>query len=311
MSQGQGLPTPKAKGKGKAKATISTTDGQTERTPLLPSEGSRSRLAASRSRHPSRWTKTRSILFAVGLVLLSLLISLILFIALLLNSFKPSPAELDALPKTAFRYSGPEGVSILNITDEGVLVNITIGCGIDADQVLGFSHNAWRSEAEKEEAAARGWRGTGSEWWEGIRRWAGGMALGQLPTQAVQVVSPEPIFVHPHHEDQSALVIINITQPFEVPIVSGVSANASQVTVKKSDSDLNWLQPVHIIALVKPIASTGELFQYAQEAWAAGQIKFIVRLQKVQGRIPGEAWWSKYAKGEQKDIAVDVSLPGE
>ena len=188
----------KGKGKGKGKATHPS-----ESSPLLGSSSRSNRtdhdqhLDRASTRSPILSPRIRSIIVSALIVLASLLISAILFLALLAFSFRPSPSELEALPKTAFRYTSPEEVKILNITEEGVLVNVTIRCGIDADRVFGVQ--GFSSNEEKAVASQLGKRGVGADWWEDLRRWTARMAINQLPSQAVEVNLSQRIFISPPH----------------------------------------------------------------------------------------------------------------
>ena len=130
------------------------------------------------------------------MIIFSLLFSLILFLLLLGYSFKPSEAELALLPNKAFVYAGPDALHVLDIRNDGVLVNVSLRVGIDADLALGVNQRH-RTEEEKEEAAAAGQRGNGVHWWEKLRRWVARQALLQLPEQVIEVMIPQPIAISP------------------------------------------------------------------------------------------------------------------
>ena len=295
----------KDKGKGRAVDV----DTPTESSPLLGEEnGSPSRTRSqSRPVHPhiaaiqserARESRTRSILYIALIISLSLLAAFGLFLALLLNSFRPSVTELDSLQDTAFQYAGPDGISIVNITDDGILVNVSLRAGIDWDKALGVQQ--WGNEEEKQAAVWKGDRGTGAEWWENLRQWTAGKMMGQLSEPAVQINIPDQVLVLPDHFDTFPLLKVSIPSEFKVPLVQNV---------KSGNQD--WLPPLSILALAKPIASTGDLLAYAQKAWEHGELRVVVGVPKAQATIPLQGWLSKFAKIEKLDITKVITMPGK
>lgn len=295
------------KDKGKARAT----ELPTETSPLLgsPSRASTIHSAAGNTdlhldEHRSdRRSASTSILYIALIIALSLLAGSILFLALLVNSFRPTPAELDSLQDTAFQYSGPDGISIVNVTDDGVLVNISLHTGIDWYRAAGI--HEWVDETEREEAESRGDRGTGAKWWESLRRWAADKAMRHLDTHTVKVVVPEHVLVLPDHFTSFPLFDVFINQPIEIPLVAGVQANTSQRGKK------NWLQPTHVLALAKPIASTGDLLAFAQRSWEQGEVKVVIGITKVQVALPLSGWLARFARMEKEDITRRIQMPGK
>ncbi len=292
---------PTDKGKGKRKAVHPS-----ERSPLLATS---SRSIATdqhedeprRSSHSSR--RARSIILTILIVLASLLISALLFLALLAYSFRPSPSELSALPKTSFKYTPPEEVKVLNVTEDGVLVNVTVRCGINADRAFGIER--YDNDDEKAAASERGARGMGAEWWEDLRRWTARKALAQLPSRAVAVHVPEQILILPHHITSPPLLTVSIPSTLLVPLISDVSLS----TLPDST---DWLQPISFTAIAKPLASTGQLWEFAQRVWAEGQARVVIEISKVEIELPAAgAWWGKYARREKEDLAMDIQMPGE
>lgn len=294
----------KGKGKGKGKSTRPT-----ERDPLLASS---SRFIATQPLQAFDTTpnrshflppRLRSILFTVLIVLASLLVSAILFVALLAYSFRPSPSELSALQKDSFKYLPPEGVKVLNITEDGILVNITVRCAINADRALGIQ--GFADDDEKAAAVQSGLRGIGADWWEVLRRWTAHKALDQLPLQAISVHIPDHINIFPHHVHSQPLLSVSVLSPLLVPLLYGLPLGSSP-------SETYWLVPVTFTAIAKPIASTGQLWEYAQHAWADGQARVVVGISKVEVELPGyEAWWVKYTRAEKQDLVMEVDMPGE
>ena len=268
-----------------------------EREALLPSSSHSPDSSPPRTPSQARLPRqTTSYLFTAGLVIFSAVFTSTLFLLLLGYSFKPSEAELATLPTTAFAYSGPESIHVLDITDHGVLVNVTVRLGIDADLALGTKT---RSKGDREDAAGRGERGLGVGWWEKIRRWTARQALAQLPQQAVNVVFPESIDIFPAHFSSPPLLSLSVNQTVPVPLVLDV------------DSKKNWLQPVSFVALARPMASGPQLWEYIQTTWMQGQVKVVVSVPTVEVGLPEGVWWSKYGQLEKQDLTMDLNLDSE
>ena len=290
-----------SKGKGKAQAQDTE---PTERDPLLPSS-STSRLSSTQSPAPPRsrilGPRVRSILLTSLIVLFSILLSALLFLILLAWSFKPSESELNTLPKTALGYAGPDGISVLNIMDNGVLVNVSVRLGIDADQVLAIRDPHALSEDERKEAGLRGDRGSGAEWWESIRRWTARQALARLSSPSVRVTFPSEIIVRTTGSDVVSLVSLAIDQPLDVPLIQEVTP----------DDGNRWLRPVTFTALAHPMASSVDLWSFVHRAWMDGQVNVMVEVDKVEVKLPEKAWWAKYAQGVKEDMEMALRLDGE
>lgn len=300
------------KDKGKARAI--EPDLPTESSPLLGSTSqsrsplhTRSQSPHSPVNHRHAYARTQvqagprtrtSILYAALIIALSLLAGCILFLALLINSFRPSNAESDTLQETAFQYAGPDGISIINVTDDGVLVNVSIRAGINWDQALGIQ--GWANEAEKEVAINRGLRGTGAEWWESLRRWTAGKMMSRLDKRSVEVEIPEQVLILPEHFTTIPLFSVTVPDRVSVPIVPGANTRGGE----------DWLRPMHITALAKPIASTGDLMIFAQKAWEQGEAKVVVGVTKVKVTLPLTGWLAKFGHMEKEDITRRVQMPG-
>ena len=295
------LTMPPDKGKGKRKAVHPS-----ERSPLL---GTSSRHLAANGyrddtsrRSPKLSPRVWSIILAILVVFASLFVSAILFLILLAFSFRPSPSELSALPRTAFRYTLPDEVKVLNVTEDGVLVNVKSRCGIDLDQALGVQ--GFFSDDEKAAAIERGMRGVGAEWWEHLRRWTAHKAFAHLPHQAIAVHIPDHVFIFPHQFSSPPLLSLSLQSPLLVPLVTDVPLSTQSSTP-------DWLRPVSFTAIAKPVASTGQLWEFAQRAWSEGQAKVVVGVRKVEAELPANgAWWAKYARGMKEDLMMGLEMPG-
>ncbi|WWD06000.1 hypothetical protein V865_004085 [Kwoniella europaea PYCC6329] len=299
---------PKDKGKGKSKAVDSTT----EIAPLL---GSPSRTYHSTQTQPSsedqiiqpqqrRTSRLTSIIYTTSIVILSFLISFLLFLILLAGSYKPSPSELSTLPKTAFSYSPPDSISILNVTDDGILLNISLRCGIDADEAFGVKAKVFATPEEKADAEERGERGLGSEWWENIRKWTAHRFLSKLDKPSVSVNIPSSIEITSPQFKSSPLLSVHVLDELEVPLIWDISPRPLP-----PGSQPDWLRPISITALAKPLASTGELWEFVQRGWVEGAIRVTIEVNYVIARPSETAWWTKYAEVEKEDLTMDITSP--
>ncbi|ORY22989.1 hypothetical protein BCR39DRAFT_550382 [Naematelia encephala] len=290
------MPPNKGKGKGKARA-----DPPHETSPLLgsPSTSIRRQALEDEPRRPDGH-RLRSALLTGLVVLFSLVLSATLFLILLAWSFKPSRSEIDALPRTAFRYDMPNRIEVLNVTDDGVHVNVSLRVGIDVDRALGVQ--GYASQEEQKAAEVNGERGLGAAWWENLRRWTAQKALDSMGKRSVRANITSPIYVFPHHLSSSPLLSVSLTSPLDIPLVAGVPPFPLGV---KPD----WLQPTWFTAIARPVASTGELWEYAQRVWAEGQARVVVGVSRVEAEVPGVEWWTKYTRQVKEDLVVAVQVP--
>ena len=124
--------------------------------------------------------------------------------------------------------------------------------------------------------------------------------MAQLSEPAVRIRIPDQVLVLPDHFDTFPLLQVFIPSEFQVPLVKNV---------KTGNQD--WLPPLSILALAKPIASTGDLLVFAQKAWEHGELKVVIGVPKAQAAIPLQGWLSKFAKIEKLDITKAITMPGK
>jgi len=298
------MTTPNSKGKGKGKATAlaspSTHLEPDENVPLLDESTSERPIQV---RPPRTRSNLRHYFTTFILVLLSVALSALLFLILLGYSFKPSSSEIASLPKTAFRYTLPESVSVLDVNDYGIWLNVTVNCGIDYDQAMGTRDVGEMKGLEREEAEMRGDRGLSSRWWERIRRWAAHRGLDYMDMKAVEVEILREIKVFQSGNTTQPLLSAKISEPILIPLIPNLPARTSN-PVKGSSG----LRPVSFDVWAKPIASTGELWELAQSTWASGEVKVKVEVWKVVGRIPGLPLGGDFSA---YNLAMDINIPGE
>jgi hypothetical protein len=172
----------------------------------------------------------------------------------------------------AFVYKDPK-VDILNVSEDGVHINLTLRGGVDVDRAL----------------AVDGSRGKGI--WESLRRSVAHGVLGVLPTQAVYVTIPE-VWVQAR---ASGLPLLNVTIPGD--LVVPLTRNGALVDLA-------------VEAVAHPIAPTSQLWDWSMQTWANGTIDVVVGAQEAHASIPG-AWWSKWAVFTQTDVVVPLEMPGK
>ncbi|KIY36807.1 hypothetical protein I305_00856 [Cryptococcus gattii E566] len=285
--------------KGKARA-----QSPDERTLLLPEPShSHSHAVPPIEQPPARHARVRSVFFIVSIVVTSLLLSVLLFIILLAASFKPSPSELSDLPQTAFKFTPPSSISIVNITDDGILVNVSLSCGIDADRALGVQE--FYQESERQKAAERGDRGVGAAWWESLRRKSANWLIGSLHQKQMSLDISKGVYVFPQDSSSPPLGHIDLLGPLSIPLVTGVPA------LRPDHPDLSWLKPISFTTFVKPMASSGEIWDFIRQGWLHGGLTVVVGAEDVQTSLEDgeERWWGRWVSMKEKDLSLQMELP--
>ncbi|ODN84418.1 hypothetical protein L202_00372 [Cryptococcus amylolentus CBS 6039] len=252
---------------------------------------------------PSRRPRARLVIISLAVAGVVFLLGGLIFAALVAASFRPTPSELEVLPKTAFEYTAPSSISIVDISDQGVLLNITLPCGIDADQAFGVQ--GFYLESDRQQAKSRGWRGTGSEWWENVRRKGAHWAVRTVGDR-VSVDLKDGILVFPTGADApEPLGYVELPERVVVPLITGVPAYHPE------HPDLSWLEPVSFIALAKPVANTGDIWEFIRKGWVKGSLDVVIGIREIEAHLAqGEhSWWGTWATVEEQDLAFDVSLP--
>ena len=220
-------------------------------------------------RKRTRRSRVSSVVCTALVVIGSLLLAFTAFGVLLGASFWPSKAEIDSLQSTAFRYSTtPERLNIVNISEDGVLVELTVRCGIDADRAMGVG----LSRAQAEHAAKMGYRGAGADWWERIRAWSVDQMRGHVPSH-VHIDVLEPIRIR---SNGTVLATVDILTPLHVPIVQRASGD--------------WLEPMPLMLLAKPVATMDAIWAFIQHGWETEQVKVTVAAAAVRGMLPRYRW---------------------
>lgn len=262
------------KGKGKARA-----DPPSETSPLLAEpSGSGPRSEQAESPRPSR---LRSILLTAGIVFFSLILSALLFIILLAASYRPAPSQLESLPRTAFKYAPPDSISVLKLDDDGILLNVSLRCGIDVDRALGIRPD----DTDREQGAA---------WWEALRRWTAYRVLPHLPS-TVNVKLPAPLIASLH---SNASISLRVLDNMPIPMISG------------ADSADGWMKPISFLVLSKPETASVEWWDLAKRIWADGYASVSVSVPSAIATYP-LPWFSRNVSVEKEDLVLGFDVPCE
>lgn len=246
-------------------------DPPSERSPLLPQQHpSSSSSSSSAVAPPDDVTRALSRRRAVLICIVSACLFFVVgIIALLAASFQPSEREIRDLPDS-FKYTSPV-VHILDIGDSGVHINVSFNGGVDVDEALAIDGRR------------------GSSVWQSFRRGAAHSFFGALPQQEVRVTVPAMQV----YARGGGLPLLNVSLPGEivVPLVRD-----------------GQLRPITIDALGAPVAPVGEIWAWAQAAWAEGNTEVVVGLPQVRASLPG--WWSRWATFTQADLAFPLQFDG-
>ena len=157
----------------------------------------------------------------------SIIFAAVLFVALLAYSFKPFSID-SAISLT------PERLQVLQASDDGLLVNVSVWCEIDGGTVLGLKEDR------------------GVEWWEWVRRGVGRRLLDRVKEVEVAVDT-----VHVHD-----LLEVDIQEPLVLPV--------------------GETRLVSFTAWARPIATSREIHDFVQKAWAEGEVR-VVASTRVRG----------------------------
>lgn len=202
---------------------------------------------------PPRHERKSAFLVTLYSVLIGVIMFAALFIVALGISFLPNDTEKAEMHE-AFVYSDPR-VDIINVSESGIHLNLTLVGGIDMDRALSVDGKR------------------GSSWWQSTRRGAAHLLFSALPTQEVYVTLPE-VMVYAHG---GGLPLLNVTLPGQVVIPLGHQA------------------PLAVEALANPIAPAGQLWKWGQKTWESGTVDVVVCAPEAKASIPGAWWsrWVK------------------
>lgn len=237
----------------------------------------------------------------------SLLLPLLLFFALFINSFIPSDEEIAQFNNSGLLYDHaltPQ-VGILNFTSGYTQAWIEVGgrVGIDVDAILGINGAG----------TGKYGRGQGARWWEALRTWAGRKGIDMVGP--LVVVIPEPILVFlgemsstsssPHHRHNvdvggKSLFTVSLPTPIDLPLI-----------VPSSNTPL----PEHTYHLQLSINYPAHLLGFAHTAWRSGAAHFIVHVPRVIV-VPAHThgllfWWRRWIRIEQKNLMIPQRVDGE
>lgn len=202
-----------------------------ERTPLIKDRRRAAKRATPQSTGAGRSSWISKHLLTILIVLATLLLAIILFLALLIGSFVPDDAERGRLmdlagagansSSGAIRWptTGPiDRIEVINVTDAktttnlkkddddndngSIWVRVESRIALDTDALLGIRRSAsrrrkpswWHADEDDEDAESRlleHGRGYGARWWEHLRTRVGDWMLRRLSSKGEQEVVVE------------------------------------------------------------------------------------------------------------------------
>lgn len=274
--------------KGKGRAVVDPVEPPlTERSHLLPAaSGSHER----ESSYPP--PRRRPYVFAGVVTVLSLLAGCGILLALLVQSIVPTDAEREALVSDAVAWRGPKSVQLVNMTDDGIWLEVEGWVGIDADAIVGV----------KSASPSRG-----VAWWDSLRRRFAHRLIAHAPNLRVALTSE--IFVFPKHFTTPPLLSFHVPEPILVPLSTNVE-DEPHTTESGVGHVPSWLTPVKSLVRVRLIASTGELLNFARRAWEKGDVEVMVAVRQVQVQ-PSSGFMRSWLKVEKEDVNLDIYMQGE
>ncbi|KIY42979.1 hypothetical protein FISHEDRAFT_68233 [Fistulina hepatica ATCC 64428] len=238
--------------KGKARAAEPS-----ERTPLLANGGSSSLSPFSPSTplHSARNSRRRLCSVLTLVFLVSLCFTLIACAVFFFEAFKAAASPDNMRQSLIFR--GPDGVDVLNVTDDGTLwITVEARVGIDAGTAIDVNSDP-------------------GDWmlvslWKAIGRW------GVRRVSTVTVI-PQPIDVR--HKEVT-LTTLDMS-PMTIPLTTNPPRDAS------------WLTSTSIPLRVKLTPNTTALVDFVRESWASGYVDMHISIPQVAilAGAPEERWW--------------------
>lgn len=208
-----------------------------ELTPLL---GSTSVIVDEAIVSPNSRRNLRATLTTVFLVSLSICIVIFTIIALLAWSYASRASDLtpEGLLSHDLVIAGPDRVDVLNVTKEGVWLNVRVRVGMDAGRAIGIN-------TDPRDGPFR-------DIWKAIGRWS-------VRTLDRVSVNMSTITITPEYDPSVALVSINVS-PIELPLSVD------------PPSDLSWLTTVSIPVNLRLTSNSTEVQQFLKESWRTGNI---------------------------------------
>lgn len=279
--------------KGKARVRDASPLAQpvpSERSALLPNRPI-SRESVDQRSAPAQPRPRRPVLFAAVVTVLSILFALALLVILLVHSYVPPDAEREALVSDAVVWRGPKSVQLVNVTEDGIWLEVEGWVGIDADFILGVKGTENRQ---------------GAAWWETLRRKVAHKALAYSPNMSVQLDSD--IVVFPKHFATPPLISVHVPDAIQIPLSTNIQEGPHTTEIGGKHVP-QWLTPVKTLARVRLIASTGELLDFAKHAWAKGDVEVMVGVRQVQVQ-PSSGWLQRYLKIVKEDLNLDIYMQG-
>ena len=131
--------------------------------------------------------------------------------------------------------------------------------------------------------------------------------MDRLQAQTIAVHIPKAVSILPNNSSASPLFKVLIKSTLHVPLIADVP-----LTSRHEIPD--WLQTTTFQAIVEPMVSTGQVWDYIQRTWTEGVIRISAVVDSLEAdlQMPGvQAWWSEYAKGKKEDLLIELAVAGK
>jgi hypothetical protein len=283
---------------------------RSESTPLLSGQPSSSRvddeqLDAARLRshgRPATVPLWRHHIVTTLLVLFTAVLSCVLLLALLTWSFVPGRSEEAELARGVV-WQGPERVDVINVTNEGIWIEMDGFVGVDADWMLGVG----------KQTAAQGERGGGAAWWESLRGYFGRWMVRQVGEMRVNIPDSVEVFASPPISTNHPIITCDVTQSLPVPLTPSLRSAHPPIFPPHTDYPgvAAWLTPISVVVKVAPIARPEELLEFARQGWMRGKVGLDIRVKQVQVSAARASGWRKYVKSTQRDLVMPFEFDSE
>ncbi|KAF9477671.1 hypothetical protein BDN70DRAFT_861510 [Pholiota conissans] len=249
-----------------------------ELTPLL---GSSSAIIDEAIVPADSHRNLRTTLTTVFLVSLSVCIVFFVVIALLAWSYASRASNLkpDDVLNNDLVFAGPDRVDVLNVTKEGVWLNVQGRVGMDAGRAININ-------TDPDDGPFR-------DLWKAIGRWS-------VRTLDRVSVNMSTINITPEYDSSIALVSLDIA-PIELPLSVD------------PPPDLSWLTPVSVPVYFRLTSNSTEVLQFLKESWHVGKI--AVRADVSEAHIRGGSLnttsWRSNFQTKLLDIrtAIHMKIP--
>lgn len=250
-----------------------------ERTPLLGSSSALVNDAEAISIPESR-RRLRTILTTVFLASLSVCIITFVLLAILAWSYASRASNLkpDDIVNHYLVFTGPDRVNVLNVTKDGVWLQVSGRIGMDAGSAIDVN-------SDPDDGPLR-------ELWKAIGRWS-------VRTLDKVSVNMSTITVTPEY---STIPLLSLDiAPMEVPLSVD------------PPSDMSWLTPVSTPVHIRLTANSTYVLDFLKQSWHTGTLSIGVQVgeARVRGGDLNRSSWRSTFYGKLSNIRTAIHIKCE